>query len=282
MPFVIDDTTPVTVTHDPAFARGAVPRDLRVDPPEMFSPPTDIPDMPFQEIADRIKDHNKYQSSLLHIRRTRGPNNGLMDALDQNGQGFCWAYSVAGTIMAARLRDHQPFVKLSPHAVACKIKGFRDEGGWCGLSARFARGQDPNFPGLGGYPSEEYWPARSMSRSNDKAETWANAKLHMVTEDYVDLARPVYDQNLTKKQVLIQVVLLNPCACDFNWWSHSVLILFATLLGNPTNPVLEDFGLDGLNSWSNNWGDKGEFELRGSKSNPDGAICTRGVTGAPT
>lgn len=265
--FIVDDNTGDDVLQ--ASARGYVPRDFSVDPPSMFSPPSDIQDMSLQEIADRIKDHERDQSSLRHIRR-RFLNGSHIPALDQNGQGFCWAYSVGMTIMLARARDNLPYVRLSPHAVACKIKGFRDEGGWAGLSAKFARET--------GYPSESFWPQKSMSRSNDNAATWENAGHHKITEDFVDLARPVYDQNLTKKQVLIQLVNNNPCACDWNWWSHSTCMMWATLQGNPANPVIEDFGIGGLNSWTDGWGDLGEFELRGSRSVPNGAVCTRVTT----
>lgn len=275
---IIDDSSPMDIGHPSGFGRGYVERDFAIDPPSMFAAPSDMPDMPFQEIADRIKEQQREESSLRHIRR-RALNGSHIPALDQNGQGYCWAYSVGMTLILCRARDMLPYVRLSPHAVACKIMNFRNQGGWCGLSARFARGEDPKFPTIGGYPSDALWPQKSMSRQYDNAETWANAELHKIAEDFVDLAAPVYDQNLTKKQVLIQLVLNNPCACDWNWWGHSTCMAWATLLGNPTNPVLQDFGMGGINSWTDDWGDLGEFELRGSRSVPDGAVCTR-VTGA--
>lgn len=277
---VIDDTTSMGGTLFPSnFGRGYVPRDFAVDPPTMFADPSGIQDMSFTEIADRIKEHEKHETSLRHIRRRRGPNGGHIPALDQNGQGYCWFYSVTATVMYVRARNNQPYVRLSAHSGAAVIKNFRDEGGWCGLGARFIRGQDPNHSGKGGVVPVSHWPEKSMSRTYDTSANWAEAKKYLITEDWVDLARPVYSQNLTKKQQLIQLVLNNPVASDYNWWAHSVCLLWATLLGNPTNPVLEDFGVGGVNSWTDGWGDLGEFELRGSKSLPDGAVCTRNVTG---
>lgn len=225
--------------------------------------------MSLDEIAERIKEQERAKSSLKYIRRSALGGKPI-PALDQNGQGFCWAYSNGGVLMLTRARDGQPYVRLSPHAVACKIKGFRDEGGWCGLSAKWAREN--------GYPSEAFWPQKSMSRQYDKPETWENAKLHKTDEEYVDLARPVYDQNLTKKQVLIQLVLNNPCSVDFNWWSHSVCGLNALLRGNRTTYTLADFGINILNSWTDGWGDMGEGALWDSKSIPDGAVCIRSST----
>ena len=266
MPFIIDDTTPADVTHDPAFARGYVERDLLIDPPGMFADPTGtIPDMTYDEIAQRIKEQVEAESSLKHVRRRAN-----IASLDQNGQGYCWAYSNGMVLIIGRARDGQPYVRLSPHAVACKIKNFRDEGGWCGLSAKFAREV--------GYPSEEFWPQKSMSRSHDNPATWANAALHKTSEEWVDLAKPVYDQNLTKKQVLTALVMNLPCSVDFNWWGHSVCALQAVVRGNRTTPVAQDFGILILNSWTDGWGDKGEAELWDGKSVPDGAVCIRSST----
>ncbi len=273
---VYDDATPVAVTIDPTMARGLVPRDLTVDPPTMFAPPTDMPDMSFQEIMDRIKEQNRAESSLRHIRR-RYLNGSHVPSLDQNGQGYCWAYSNTSAAMLKRMSAGLPYVRLSGHSVACKIMNFKNQGGWCGLAAEFIRGGSRKFPDLSGIASVDEWPEKSMSRSNDNPETWADAALHAVTEDYVDLTREVYDQNLTKKQVLIQLCLNNPCPADFNWWSHSVCGIQGSVIGNPTNPTINDFGLIIWNSWADSYGDLGEAELRGSKSIPDGAVCTRSV-----
>lgn len=255
---IIDDSTPASVTHDPQFARGGIPRDFAADPPSMFADPSGIQLIPRSEWDARIDEQEAQQSSLEHIYKRAGWVN-----LDQNGQGFCWAYSVGHTLMLARTRDNQPYVRLSPHGVACKIKGFRDEGGWCGLSAKFARET--------GYPSDKVWPQQSMSRSNDNAATWADAGHHKITEDWVDLARPVYDQNLTFDQIATQLLLNNPCAVDFNWWSHSVCAVRLVRV------EAGSYGLKILNSWLN-WGDRGLGILQGGKALPDGAVCVRSAT----
>lgn len=275
---VIDDSSSADLEFPSTHARGLVPRDLSVDPPTMFAPPDTMPDMTLTEIADRIKEQNKEESSLRHIRRRSGPNGKHIPSLDQNGQGYCWAYSVTASVMIARAAAGLPYVRLSAHSVACVIKNFRDEGGWCGLSARFIRGQDPNHPTKKGIVPVSHWPEKSMSRSHDTESNWIEAAKYAINEDYVDLTRAVYDQNLTKKQVLIQLVLNNPVVLDFNFWGHSVLGLWATLLANASqNLTIDDFGIGGLNSWTDGWGDLGEFELRGAKSRPDGAVCTRTV-----
>ena len=118
---IIDESTNNDILFDPRFARGAVPRDFDIDPVSMFQDPSQMPLIPRSEWDARIDEQEREQSSLEHIVKRAG-----IEVLDQNGQGYCWAYSVGMTIMAARARANQPYIRLSPHAVACKIKGFRD------------------------------------------------------------------------------------------------------------------------------------------------------------
>lgn len=236
---------------------GLVPRDYATYPKEMFAPPSDLQLIPKSEWSDRIKQKTAEKSWLTDIR--------TWPSLDQNSQGFCWSYSTTGCVMLLRSLSNQPYVRLSAHAVACKIKNFRDEGGWAGLSAKFQKEQ--------GCPSIAFWPEKSMSRGNDKPEAWANAALHKITEDWVDLTRDVYDQNLTFEQVATCLLSNVPCATDFNHWSHSVCSI------ELVEVEAGSFGLKILNSWTDQWGEKGTGILRGSKAIPDGAVALR-VTGA--
>lgn len=180
--------------------------------------------------------------------------------------GNCWAYSTGTALMMTRLAMGLPLVRLSPHAVACKIKNFRDEGGWCGLSAEFSRNT--------GYPSEQFWPAQSMSRQYDKPETWANAELHKATEDWVDLTKKVYDQNLTRSQVATCGFNNIPVPSDFHWWSHSVCqIRWVRIEAGSWGPLI-------LNSWKG-WGRHGLAVLQGSKAICNGAVAIRSTGISP-
>jgi C1A family cysteine protease len=257
---LIDDDTPEAVTHDPQYSRGLVPRDYATDPPEMFAQPEGMPLIPRSEWDARIAEQDANESSLEHIWRRSGQR-----SLDQNGQGYCWAYSTGAAVMLTRMAANLPVVRVSPHAVACKIKGFRDEGGWCGLSAKFAREV--------GYPSVDVWPEKSMSRQNDRPETWADAAKHKIEEDWVDLAAGhFYYQNLTFDQVATCVLLNRACPVDFNWWQHSVCAVGLVRV-EPGS-----YGLRILNSWSENWGEQGFATLRGNKATPNSALCVRTVT----
>lgn len=258
---IIDDSTPNDVLFPAGFARGYVERDYSLYPREMFDPPTDMKLIPRSEWDARIEEQERLQSSLEHIRMASGPNGGHIPSMDQNGHGYCWTYSTGMSVQLIRAVQGQPYVRLNPHAVGAIVKGGRDEGGWCGLSAKFLREV--------GIPSEEFWPGHSLSLSNDTAAMRDSAALHKVTEEWVDLTRAVYDQTLTFDQVATCLLLGLPCALDFNWWAHSVcgIRLVKVEAGS--------YGIKILNSWTDNWEEKGMAVLRGEKAIPNGALCIR-------
>ncbi len=264
--FIIDDSTNNDLLYPKGFGTGFDPAQVtQGEFPQLFGDaPNQLKVIPRSEWSARIKEQEETRSSLSHLRQICGPNGGQMPTLDQNGQGYCWAYSTTRAVMYLRAMQNQPYVRLSAHAIGCMVKGFRDEGGWCGLSAKFHREK--------GCPSVEFWKEKSMNRSNDNPATWDNAAGHIVTEEWVDLGQAVYDQNLTEEQIATCLLLNIPVAADFSWWGHSVL------LRRLTEPERGDFGYDGDNSWTDGWGEQGSFVLRGSKKNTMGAIALRVVT----
>lgn len=220
---------------------GCEPRNFDEDPVEMRDSPDSI---------DVSIDHDAYyqeqmdqKSSLIHryLGDIDNPTPAFLN-LDQNGQGFCWAYSTAGAIMLDRMKRNLPPVRLSAHAVACKIKNFRDEGGWCGLSAKYAREH--------GYPSVGVWPEKSMSRQYDTAATWENAALHTATEDWYDLGKKEWDQHLAKKQITTLGVTNCPQMWDYNRFSHSMCGIGVGKVDGRLHPIVlnswKDYGYHGL------------------------------------
>jgi hypothetical protein len=245
--------------------RGLVPRDFSAQPvgssPLSFDA-VNMPLIPRSEWSDRIKEMEATKSRLSDIRRTAVAG-GPIPSLDQNGQGYCWSYSTGMAIMLARAVMNQPYARLSPHAVAAKIKGFRDQGGWAALSMEFAVKY--------GYPTDDFWPQKSMSRQYDNQKTWDNAKLYQVTEGWWDLGQSIYDRNLTFDQVMTCLLCRVPVATDFRWWGHSVCSM------DPVEVEKGSFGIRIINSWSDKWGDMGEAVLRGDKAVPVGAVAPRVV-----
>lgn len=268
--FIIDDSTSNDIVFDGQYSRGLVPRDMNEYPAQMFAPPSQMPLIPESEWEPRIKEQTELKSSIAHRRMTA--NNGKkMWALDQDGFGYCWGHSVAHTIMLQRAMAGLPFVELSAFSICAPVKNGRDEGGWCGLAAERARTH--------GIATTGYWRQGVANTSLWTSECAENALLHRITEDWVDLARPVYDQNLTWAQVISCLLLGIPVALDYNWWGHSVAGMRAVIV-EPGS-----IGIEILNSWYiqpgvKEWGDQGTSVLRGERAKPNGAVATAVTVGS--
>jgi hypothetical protein len=249
---------------------GYVPRDFAVTPPNTFgSMPSEIQVYPDSDWDALYDEQEAQKSSLEHLYLSGSGGEPAFVNLDQNGHGYCWAYSAGTALMLARLRDNQPLVRLNPHSVAAIIKNGRDEGGWCGLSAEHIRrrgmAEEGNGPGQ--------WPLHSRSLANDSPECRASSLKYTVTEDFVDLAKSVYDQNMTELQLATCLFNNLPGQVDFNHWSHSVGAVRWVRIERGS------FGLLILNSWKG-WGRHGLAVLQGSKRRPDGCVVTRVVKAA--
>lgn len=271
--------------------RGLVPRDYRAVPhcSSPYSVPFEkltMPIIPRSEWVERIKEMNGTKSRLSDVRRTAGPNGGHIPSLDQDGVGYCWNHSATMGVMLDRAVRNMPYVRLSAFMIGCLIKNYRDEGGW--------GAQALDFIVTNGVPAVEFWAEKSMNRSNDTPEMRANARLHRVAECWVDLEPPVYNRNLSEDQAMTCLLNRQPVIGDFNWWGHSVILMDPMLMAEGMSLLTTDFGsLDlrdardlaiyqaafgkrGLNSWTDSYGDLGEFTLTGSKAILDGgaAICS--------
>lgn len=246
---------------------GLVPRDYSEYPEEMFSPPSEMDLIPESEWDARYDEQEEQKSSLEHIYLS-GPNGTpAFVNLNQNGHGYCWAYSVGHAIMIDRLRRNLPPVRLNPHSVAAIIKRGRDEGGWCGLSAKF--GRENGFAPEGNGPGQ--WPLHSRDLRHDTPALRAEMAKYKLDEEWVDLTRSIYDQNLTRAQLATSELMNIPGPADFNWWRHSVcrIRLVRVERGN--------WGRLILNSWPN-WGRYGLGVLIGNKAVPNGALAIRSTT----
>lgn len=257
---IIDDATDPATLFPRAKGRGLVPRDFAAFPEGYLAPPADIPLIPRSEWSARIKEMEATKSRLSDLR-------GAIPSLDQGQVGYCWSHSTTHCVMLLRAAMNQPYVPLSAYAVAAVIKGGRDEGGWCGLSAKFLRDV--------GVPSQALWPQGSRDTRRDTPAMRANAATHKVSEDWFDLGRAVWDQQLAFAQVATLLLSRVPCAVDFNWWGHSVCALDLV----ETEPGA--FGLRIWNSWGDTYGERGTAILAGQKAIPDGAVGLR-VTAAGT
>lgn len=299
---IITDTN-VTLTagvHEDEAGRrkkGLVPRDYDLCPLGTY--PSEVgmhavPDLVSfdpSEFPARIKELEDSKSRLSDYRMAGGPGGGMVPSRDQNGKGYCWAHSGVSALLLIRARDEMPYVDLSAYAIACLIKSYRDEGGWG------AEGLD--FQMSKGCPSSQFWPQQSMSRSNDRPETWANAATHKITEGWIDLAAQQYDRAITFNQEVTSLLCRVPVIKDENWWSHSIcgcdavngasqwkktrsatsgklmrLAEFNAFWGMD-NPVTGGIGVRIWNSWGDGWSAQGMGILTGNQAVSDGAVAPR-------
>lgn len=219
--------------------------------------------IPRSEWDARFDEQEERQSSLSHLfMRMNYGRPGKV--LDQNGQGFCWNYSVTQMLMVLRGLSNLPYVELSGHANACLIKDFQDKGGWGAEGALYAEAH--------GAPSVKYWAEKSMSRSNNTAAMRENALLHRPSEAWADDSKAAYDMNLTEDEVATLCFNNIPYIHDSNDWGHSILGM---------RWVRVERGLwcpEILNSWTAEWGNHGFATLNGRRRLPDGGLALRVIT----
>jgi hypothetical protein len=171
----------------------------------------------------------------------------------------CWAHSSTSAALIVRAVAGEPYADLSAYAVACIIKGYRDEGGWGAESLEFIAER--------GIPTSQFWPQQSMSRANDKPETWANAAQHKFTE-WMDL------EPRNKAQLVTCLLSGIPVVIDLNWWGHSVCALDLVSLAPFRTRI--------WNSWNDTWSENGTGILEGQRAIPDGQIAPRVSTPSQT
>lgn len=241
---------------------GAIPRDFDIDPVAMG----DSPDgMKLHEPSewDALYDEQEAQeSSLEHLYVRAGKP--AFEFLDQDGFPDCWFHSTAHAMMLDRMKQNLPPVRFNAVAGATMMRQLN--GGWCGLSMKFAR--ENGVPVIGNGPGE--WPYQSRS-NHDTPELRAAMAKHKAVEDWYDLGRKEYDQKLSDKQLATCGFENWPAPVDFNDYSHSMCQL---------RKVRIERGAWGgliLNSWKG-FGYFGLCVIPDTTSRPNNAVALRAST----
>lgn len=233
-------------------SKGLAPRDYAAKPVGCYAavPEFAMPLMTDDQIQAAIKRKDAEQSWLSDLRTT-GMYGAMIPSRDQNGKGYCWAHSSTSANLLVRARDNQPYADLSAYAVACIIKGYRDQGGNGIESVEWMQ--------QNGIPTSKTWPQQSMSRSNDNATMRVEAAFYKPTGVWADM-QPNDDRALA-------TCLCNddPVVVDFNWWGHSVCAC-RLVSWNPLSIWI-------WNSWGDSWSDRGMGVLKGSKASADGQVA---------
>jgi len=236
------------------YGTGLKERDYNSHPVGYCSQPFRLPLIPRNEWEDRWQamKRSKAQTSDLVKRRK-------VASLNQTQSSYCWAYSSTMATMLTYMRAVQHYVPLSGTSIACKIKGFRNQGGWCTQSLEYITEH--------GVCRIDDWPQgkEGIRKDYDSPTAWKAAAKYRVTE-WMDLEPGNRDQLIT--------CLLSglPVATDFNWWGHSVCTIDIADI-QVRQGKIKVFDSLIKNSWGDRWGDKGHGVLQGSKAIPNGAIA---------
>jgi len=232
------------------LSTGAVPRDFDEDPVEMRDSPDALPLFEDDQILDIYHQQEKEENSLEHLYlRNDQP---AFEFLDQNGFPDCWAHSTAHGLMFDYLKMGLTPPRFNAVAVATMLK--RTNGGWSGLSLKFAR--DHGFPVIGDGPGE--WPYQTRKGRDDSRLREAMAT-HKSVEEIYDLGKREYDQTLSKKQQKSCGAQNLPMMADFNRFGHAMLQIRTVPIGNVLCPLIlnswKGFGYHGLCVLSDMWAD---------------------------
>jgi hypothetical protein len=167
---------------------------------------------------------------------------------NQQRTNFCWAFAPVHACELLRVRHGLQYTSLSPASIACKIKGFRNVGGW-GLEA-------VKYCFSKGIVASAAWPDTAIDRRWDTPAAWESAQSFRYRE-WIECEPRNLDQ-------LVSCLLRDiPIPGGYNWWGHEIL---------NCDPVW----LDGTvairirNSWQG-WGKDGYGILQGNRMLPDDA-----------
>lgn len=228
--------------------------------PLMGSPPSDLKVLEESE-WDAYYDMKEQTRSGLEHMFLRDPNKPAFVNLDQDGDGDCWGYSNGHAEMFWYLLTGVPLSqipRLNPHFIATYLRRFN--GGWCGAGMdvlmRVGCCEEGNGP--------DQWPLHSHDVRLLTPERLAAAAKHKVLEPVYDIAKPVYGQTMTRKQIATMGLTNIPAPTDYNEMYHSMCQLnWVRIERGSWAPLI-------INSWKG-WGHHGLGVLRGMDA--DGAVA---------
>ncbi len=197
-----------------------------------------IKPIPREEWADLIKDG---KGTWLHdLSKDKLPPH------DQGGTNYCWAHGSVRAAEILRVFEGQPPLTLSAESVAVPVTGGRNRGG----SPDEALQQMMRY----GMCDQYLWPHNDRDERHAKDGWEANALRHR-TIRWADTQG--FDMQMTFAFMRI------PVPIGLGWWGHLVCQLDPIHFGG------KDFGIGCDNSWGNNYGDNGYFELTERRGTAD-------------
>ena len=216
--------------------------------------PDRLQPIPRDQWDARIKANDEHGAWLYDLAKG-------IPCQDQDGLGYCHAYSTVMAMMVERIVQGLPLVLLSAESIGGPITGWQNQGA--------ALDQDLQQAAKRGACRQQFMDGRnSISPSRWKAGWEIDCANHIVTEWWDLDSRNTFD--LAATCALIGI----PANQGFGWWGHAVAGAFKLRRGKGGR-----YELMSRNSWGKDYGEDGFFWLAEGKGTPDlGLFAPRQVT----
>jgi len=246
MPFV-SPVSPLELVNPGIQKSGFIPRDYTANPYGSFFGEFPMQEIPKNEWSPRIKEM---------VEQKRLPSDLAEQAallpLHQGGTNSCWQFTVTYANMQMRMMIGQPIVILSPTSVVCKIKNFRDQGGWSTEGIRYGAKH--------GIVPASLWPINDFSRKWDTPEAWKEAEKYILA-DWFEL------KPRTFSQVMTCLLCGIPVSAGYNYMGHAVTLIDPVDLGG------NEYTVRYRDNYGTGRGKNGYLVPSSSRANPDDACA---------
>lgn len=215
------------------YSTGLIPRDYDKNPlgSLMFASPFPEDEIiPDKDIEGWIKQKEEDESTLLHHWK-RGVN----VVLDQNGLGYCHAFSPTSGVMVLREVQGLPFVLMSASSIGGPVTGYRNQGAYIHDDCKQLVSGGISPVAIGG--KDIYPMTTTKNYMTDEAK--ALASLNRCEEFWEG-------DNRQDRQVISCLCRDKPVPVGYNWWGHAVTLLWVTLVDGVLYYI-------GINSWKSSW-----------------------------
>lgn len=171
---------------------------------------------------------------------------GKLPSHDQGRTNYCWAHGSVRAAEVLRVFEGQKPKILSAESVAVPLTGGRNRGGYPEEALQQLR----NF----GACEQAMWPHNDRNEQNADAGWEDNAKTHRLIR-WADVKGFAMQMTFALLRV--------PVPIGLGWWGHLVCQL------DPIHYGGDDFGIGCDNSWGDDYGDGGYFELTEKRGTAD-------------
>lgn len=222
-------------------------------------PVTDYPDIvpDWSELKDWIAACEEEKVFPVAHSREKGI---FKDGFDQDGLGYCWAWSAAGTLMTCRGAENQETVQLAPNSLGWLV-GWQNQGYYLDATIKGMRER--------GVASREFVPGEHDINPKNFKSGWEEDALKYRVLSWWDTKRSSSTQDFIC-QCLGIMATGRPLYVAYNWWGHAVQV----------HGVKWDESEENNLVWfiQNSHGDDDIIEMTGSRAIPDEAYGVRSTT----